>query len=151
MNLRDALRAAVAGCNPLEMQHATFQENHATFIATAAQQNPAIQHEIGVHAATAIATAMQHGPKSSATLATSDQKLQVARPSGCNTQLGSLTAHRLAKELIATAMRRCDEFGDGPAAREQLRQECLATPPHLQQDLLDHFRGLPRTFLGDIE
>lgn len=143
MNLRDTLRATVARCRPLEMQHATSQESRATGIATTAQQSPAIPHEIRTHAATAIATAMQPEPKHIATLAHSDQKLQVARPSGCNTQLGSLTAHRLTKELIAAAMRRCDEFNDGELARQEMRQQCLELPPDLQADLLDHFQRKP--------
>lgn len=49
------------------------------------------------------------------------------------------TAELLTARLIAAAMRRCDEFGDGDAAREEMRADCLATPLHLQQDLLDHF------------
>ena len=146
MSLRDTLKATVARCTPLEMQPATFQESHATGIATPAQQTPAIPHGIRVHAATAIATAMQQGQKSSATLATSDEKLQVARPSECNTQLGALTARRLAKELIAAAMRRCDQFNDGEAARQEMRQQCLELPPHLQADLLQHFQGKPVKF-----
>lgn len=37
-------------------------------------------------------------------------------------------------------MRCCDHHGDGPAAREQMRLDLLATPAHLQADLLDHFQ-----------
>jgi len=33
----------------------------------------------------------------------------------------------------------CDHHGDDPEAREQMRQECIDTPPHLQADLLAHF------------
>lgn len=36
-------------------------------------------------------------------------------------------------------MRACDHFGDGPTAREQMRRDCLATPPEMRQGLLDHF------------
>ena len=44
------------------------------------------------------------------------------------------------KKLLAAAMRACDHWGDGPEAREQMRRECLETPPHLRADLLEHFR-----------
>lgn len=52
-----------------------------------------------------------------------------------------LEAQNLTARLIAAALRRCDEFNDSEAAREEMRQDCLATPPHLRQDLLDHFTG----------
>ncbi len=42
--------------------------------------------------------------------------------------------------LIAAAMRACDHHGDGTAARELMRQDCLATPQHLHGDLIDHFQ-----------
>ena len=45
--------------------------------------------------------------------------------------------------LIAAAMRVCDQHNDSEAAREEMRHECLRLPPHLQQDLLDHFTGKP--------
>lgn len=48
--------------------------------------------------------------------------------------------------VIASAMRRCDEFGDNDQAREQMRRDCLATPAHLHQDLLDLFNGKPAQF-----
>jgi hypothetical protein len=48
-------------------------------------------------------------------------------------------AHATTDELIAAAMRTCDYHGDGPAAREQMRRDCLNTPMCLRQDLLDHF------------
>jgi hypothetical protein len=49
----------------------------------------------------------------------------------------------LASWLIAAAMKVCDRHNDGEAAREEMRQDVLGTPPHLQQDLLDHFTGKP--------
>ena len=82
---------------------------------------------------------MQQGAKNSATLPLETEKLQVARLSICNTQLSSITAHRLMKELIEAAMKACDHHGDGEAAREEMRLDCLATPQHLRGDLLDHF------------
>lgn len=45
----------------------------------------------------------------------------------------------LTTRLMASAMRRCDEFKDSPTAREQMRQDVLGTPPHQRADLLDHF------------
>lgn len=42
--------------------------------------------------------------------------------------------------LLAAAMRVCDQHGDSRAARDEMRTDCLALPPHLQVDLLDHFR-----------
>lgn len=47
---------------------------------------------------------------------------------------------RLTCELLNAAMRACDRWNDGPEAREQMRQDVLNTPPHLRDDLLDHFR-----------
>lgn len=48
--------------------------------------------------------------------------------------------HDLASELLAAAMHVCELFGDTEAAREQMRADCLALPPHLQADLRAHFR-----------
>lgn len=41
--------------------------------------------------------------------------------------------------LVNAAMRACDHWGDSPADRDLMRLECLATPTHLQTDLLNHF------------
>ena len=43
--------------------------------------------------------------------------------------------------LLALAMQVCDSYGDGPEARAQMRKDCLDTPLHLQQDLIDHFQS----------
>ena len=51
----------------------------------------------------------------------------------------------LAARLMAAAMRRCDQFNDGEKARQDMREQVLETPPHLRQDLLDHFMGRPPT------
>ena len=45
-----------------------------------------------------------------------------------------------ATELLQAAMRCCDHWKDGPEAREQMRQDVLGTPAHLQADLLDYFQ-----------
>jgi hypothetical protein len=49
----------------------------------------------------------------------------------------------MAARLMAAAMRRCDQFNDGDKARQEMREQVLETPPHLRQDLLDHFMGRP--------
>lgn len=41
--------------------------------------------------------------------------------------------------LVKAAMLACDHFNDSPADRDLMRLECLATPAHLQTDLLNHF------------
>ena len=51
-------------------------------------------------------------------------------------------AANLTTELLAAAMRACDAHGDGPEAREQMRLDCLETPPQLRADLLQHFRDV---------
>ena len=140
MSLRNSLKTAVARCTPLQMQHATFEENHATGHATAMQLTTANPHEIKVSGATGYATPMQLGFATDATQANSGEKLHVAFASTCNTQPGPLTAHRLTADLLKAAMRVCDRHGDGKAAREAMRRDCLDTPLHLQADLLDHFR-----------
>lgn len=48
---------------------------------------------------------------------------------------------RLTSELLVAARRACDHWGDGPTAREQMRQDCLGTPPHQRADLLRHLRA----------
>jgi hypothetical protein len=52
----------------------------------------------------------------------------------------------LAEELIAAAMRRCDEFNDSDQAREEMRQQCMELSPAMQADLLAHFQGKPSKF-----
>jgi hypothetical protein len=47
--------------------------------------------------------------------------------------------------LIEAAMLRCDQWGDGEPAREAMRTDCLATPAHLQGDLLDYFNRVNKT------
>ena len=47
-------------------------------------------------------------------------------------------AHASTAQLVEAAMRCCDHFGDSPAAREQMRQDAIDTPPHLRADLLHH-------------
>ena len=140
MSLRNSLRTAVALHTPLQMQHATFEENRATGHATAMQPTTANPHEIKVSGATGYATPLQLGSATDATQANSGEKLHVAFASTCNTQPGPLTAHRLTADLLKSAMRVCDKHGDSKAAREAMRRECLELSPHLQADLLTHFR-----------
>ncbi len=145
MSIRNTLTGKVARCAPYAMQLATFQGNSATGSATVAQQNPAIPRGIRVHAATAIATAMQQRAKSTATLA------PFKTPESCAVA-SSITAHRQMKELIESAMRACDHFNDNEAAREQMRQDCLAVPVHQCADLLDHFsQTYPKGRRNDLQ
>lgn len=135
MSLREQLKATVAGCTPLPMQHATFDANHATGNATGVQQNTANPHEYWVSGATSDATTVQ---LSGCMGATEGEKLHVAFATPCNTQLG-LTAQRQVRELIDAAMRACEHHGDTEIARAQMLADVEATPPELRQDLLDHF------------
>lgn len=139
MGLRAQLRATVASCAPKQTQPATFTEISATGIATQAQQHPANPHEIRVSGATPTATAAQQASKTGATFDGDDDELRVAFTRTRNSQL-SFTAERLTRELIAAAMRRCDEFNDNEAAREQMRDDCLSLSPAMQADLLAHFQ-----------
>ena len=43
------------------------------------------------------------------------------------------------KDLLAAAKRACDHWDDSLAARRQMRDECLAVPPHLRAELIQHF------------
>ena len=51
---------------------------------------------------------------------------------------------RLTARLMAAAMRRCDQFNDSETARQAMRQDILATPLHLRQDLLDYFKDVQK-------
>ena len=48
-------------------------------------------------------------------------------------------AHDTTTALLEAAMRVCDRHGDGEAARQEMQDQCLTLPPHLQADLLAHF------------
>ncbi len=76
MSLREALRATVASCTHLPVQHATFQRSHATGGATDAQQMPASPHGIRALLATADATGTQQGQKTHATNVIAGDTLQ---------------------------------------------------------------------------
>ena len=53
-------------------------------------------------------------------------------------------AHQTTAALIEAAMRVSSQYGDGEAAREQMRRDCLVTPQHLRADLLAHFTATYR-------
>lgn len=55
----------------------------------------------------------------------------------------------LAADLLQAAMKVCDEHGDGESARDEMRQQCLALPPHLQKELLALFSGTRPNDLKD--
>ena len=46
-----------------------------------------------------------------------------------------------AQALIDAAMHACDVWNDTEKARDQMRRDCLETPPHLRSDLLDYFKS----------
>jgi hypothetical protein len=52
-------------------------------------------------------------------------------------------ARKTTTALVKAAMQVCARHNDSDVAREEMRQDCLKLPPHLQQDLLDHFTGKP--------
>ena len=52
-----------------------------------------------------------------------------------------LESARVTAQLLEAAMRRCDQFNDGEKARQDMREQVLETPPHLRQELLEHFLG----------
>ena len=54
-----------------------------------------------------------------------------------------LESSRITVQLLESAMRRCDRFNDSEKARQDMREQVLETPPHLRQDLLEHFLGKP--------
>ena len=54
-----------------------------------------------------------------------------------------LESSRITVQLLESAMRRCDQFNDSEKARQDMRKQVLETPPHLRQDLLEHFLGKP--------
>lgn len=143
MSIRAQLKASVASCMPQQTQHATFRENNATGSATKAQQNPENPHETTLSSATANATAPQQRQKTSATSGDFDGELRVAFTRTRNSQL---SAYRLTKQVIAAAMRRCDEFGDSEAARAEMVKQCLELSPEMQADLLAHFADKPIKF-----
>ena len=108
----------------------------------AAQPNTAKPHEIRVPGATGNATDTQQGHQYSATHTQNDKQLHVAFAWWRNSQLTSLTAHRLSKELVAAVMLGCDYYGDNDSKREAMRRECLAVPSHLKPDLLEHLQSV---------
>lgn len=133
MSLRDQLRQAVACCAPIDAQHATPAANDATVNATPAQQPCRNLREVWVRSATTAATHAQQAPELGATSTKKE-----GAPS-CVTVASELTAHRTMKQLLQAAMRACDHWNDSDEAREEMRRQCLETPPHLRADLLEHF------------
>ena len=49
-----------------------------------------------------------------------------------------IDARNTTAALINAAMQTCDVHGDSESARQQMRRDVEATPPHLRADLLDH-------------
>lgn len=138
MSIRATRLERVASCTPLEMQRATFGGNHATGNTTAVQQTTGNPHGIRGLRATMVATPLQPEGKS---CATRDEKLHVAFTSTCNLQPTALSAHRINSELLKLADKVCDHYGDGEAARQEMRDQCMELPLDMRLDLLEHFRA----------
>ena len=51
-----------------------------------------------------------------------------------------LESARITTELLQTAMRAAAQWKDDP---DEWHRQCMEVPPHLRQDLLDHFMGRP--------
>jgi len=137
MSLREALTKAVAGCTPLEMQHATSEVIHATGAETFVQPSANSPSKSANQTATLHATGVQPRGESSAT---GGKKLHVAFASACNTQPSALTAPRITAELLKYGEMVCDYYGDSPKAREDMREQCLELPIEAQADILEYFR-----------
>jgi hypothetical protein len=63
----------------------------------------------------------------------------------CRTHKLALTdfmraARLTTARLVDTAMEVCDQWRDGPEAREQMRGDLMSVPEHLRGELLDHLR-----------
>ena len=138
MSLRDSLRNATElqvappkACNPQLLGRL-----HATDRATPAQQRTAIPGRNLVSSATPPAT----GPQQEGLQAcNSGQKLHVAFAKACNTQLGSLTAHRTGAALVKAINRCCSARCDDDANLAALIAECVALDAAGQADMLAHF------------
>lgn len=52
-----------------------------------------------------------------------------------------LESERVTQQLLQAAMRACDHWGDSPAAREQMRLDCINTPPGQRADLTAHLKS----------
>ena len=50
-------------------------------------------------------------------------------------------ASTVTARLMVAAMRVCDRYGDGAAARAEMRADIEAIPPHQRADLLDHLNA----------
>jgi hypothetical protein len=72
----------------------------------------------------------------------------ISRLAGLADMAKSIDARQLAADLLHAAMKVCDRHGDNDTARQEMRDQCLALPPHLQVDLLKHFTGKRRNFTG---
>lgn len=81
-------------------------------------------------------------------LAVSHQPLELATLAGLAISHGrsQASAELLTAQVIAAAMRACDEHGDSEQARAQMRADIEATPIDQRADLLAHFQqAYPRS------
>jgi hypothetical protein len=68
-----------------------------------------------------------------ATVAVAEEPKRMAPPKAVNDD------SELERQLLDAAMRCCDPWNDGPAAKAEMVADIKATPQHLRQDLLEHF------------
>lgn len=45
------------------------------------------------------------------------------------------------RDLFDAAKRACVHWNDTPAAREEMARQCREVPPHLREDLIEHFQS----------
>ncbi len=139
MSLRDALKAAVAGCTPLPMQHATFVGNDATGDATTVQPPATNPHGTRASHATGSATDTQ---QAIAIDATRGEKLQVARTSECNTQPGSFIAQRALSD---------SSQADSGAANDTAKPWRVTLAPGIPPETVAKFRAASLALDAQIE
>lgn len=143
MNLRNLLRRATElQVAPPKARNTQLQGlPTATADATRAQQPAALSGGCVVSGATSPATSTQPDGFQACN---SMSELHVASDRTCNTQLGSLTVHRLPGELIRTINAACTARCDDEANRVALIDECLTLPPAMQEDIRQHFAEVAR-------
>ena len=118
----------------------------ATGCATDPQQTTATPRECWVSSATGSATPAQLAAFEQRNSTEEQEKLRVAFATPRNTQLCSLTAHRLPAALVESINRCCDFRGDDDTNRAALIAESASCPSHLMADLIEHFEQQARQF-----
>lgn len=92
--------------------------------------------DMGAILEAAIEARLMANPANVANPANSPERRE-SQPSTCQQHGAHLDP--AVTELLDAAMRACDAWNDSTQAREEMRRDCLETPPHLRADLLNHF------------